>query len=96
MELLGLRLVGEVHALEVDATTREAVLYRTVSLVSRAAASKRIVADEIPSLVLALSLVAMDPSTSQDLRRDIMVAVNDVCRSIPLFDDSDRDAVSHL
>ena len=91
---LGLRLVGEVHALGVDPTTREGILYRTVALISRAAASKRIVADEIPSLVVALSLVAMDPTTSQELRRDIMAALNNVCCSIPLFAASDRDAVS--
>jgi hypothetical protein len=76
--------------------TREAILYRAVTLVSRVAASKRIVADDIPGLVVALSLVAMDTTTSQELRRDIMVAMNNVCCSIPLFAASDRDAVSNF
>jgi hypothetical protein len=96
LESLGLRPLGDVHSLEVDSMTREAILFRIVTLVSRAAESKRIVADEIPSLVVALSLVAMDIRTSEELRRDIMATLNNVCCSIPLFAASDRDAVSNF
>ena len=38
--------------------------------------------EDVPVTVVALLLLAMDPSTSADLKRDILVTINAVCQSI--------------
>ncbi|KAF5317075.1 hypothetical protein D9611_003839 [Ephemerocybe angulata] len=75
-----------------DASTREAVLYRLVALVTRAA--RRLVAEEIPDLVLALISLGMDSTTSSDLRREVMVALDGVCRAVCPINGFDRKAES--
>ncbi|KAF6761230.1 hypothetical protein DFP72DRAFT_880461 [Ephemerocybe angulata] len=77
-----------------DASTREAVLYRLVALVTRAASSRRLVAEEIPDLVLALISLGMDSTTSSDLRREVMVALDGVCRAVCPINGFDRKAES--
>jgi hypothetical protein len=37
---------------------------------------------DVPDTVMALLLIAMDPSSSPDLKRDIMMAVDTICQSI--------------
>ncbi len=41
-----------------------------------------LVPEEIPNVLLLLSHVALDPSCSQDITRDMIMAVHDICSSI--------------
>ncbi|KAG5639407.1 hypothetical protein H0H81_002939 [Sphagnurus paluster] len=61
---------------------RDAVLYHLVALVSASAASRRLSKDEIPDTLMALILVANDPTSSPELQSDIMIAIDRVCQSI--------------
>jgi hypothetical protein len=38
--------------------------------------------EDVPVTIVTLLLLAMDPSTSADLKRDILVTINTVCQSI--------------
>ncbi|KAF4598548.1 hypothetical protein EYR40_006908 [Pleurotus pulmonarius] len=70
-----------------NSTTREKVLYRLVSLTTSAARFGSLVPEEIPNVLLLLSHVALDPSCSQDITRDMIMAVHDICSSIGPGDD---------
>lgn len=58
--------------------------------------SRRLIAEEIPSLVVALVVMAIDPYTTHELRRDITGAINDVCRSAVPVGGTDRGAESAI
>ncbi|TFK44769.1 hypothetical protein BDQ12DRAFT_673543 [Crucibulum laeve] len=63
----------------VDAQEREDLLYRLVVLIS--SSSKRLSAQEIPDIVTALLLIAIEPASSEELRRDVSGAVHAICTS---------------
>ena len=48
--------------------------------------------DDIPDVIMALLLLAMEPSTSADLKRDILLTINAICLSIT----GDSDAASTI
>ncbi|KAJ6593986.1 hypothetical protein B0H19DRAFT_1246705 [Mycena capillaripes] len=60
-------------------TERDDALYRLVRLVT---ISTQPAPSEVPHFVMALLFVAMDPSSSSDLQREIMVAVDLLCQSV--------------
>ncbi|KAG9221056.1 hypothetical protein CCMSSC00406_0005505 [Pleurotus cornucopiae] len=70
-----------------DSTTREKMLYRLVYLTTSAARFGSLVPQEIPDVLLLLSHVALDPSCSQDITRDLIMAVHDISSSIGPCDD---------
>ncbi|KAJ7188145.1 hypothetical protein C8R46DRAFT_1341018 [Mycena filopes] len=70
------------HRELVQATEREDVLYRLVRLITLSSQSTRPVLSELPDFVIALLLVAMDSSSSPDLQREIMLAVDLLCKSV--------------
>ncbi|KAF7376222.1 VWFA domain-containing protein [Mycena sanguinolenta] len=70
------------HREPVERTEREDVLYRLVRLVTISTQSILPVLSEVPDFVMALLLVGMDPSSSSDLQREIMLAVDLICQSL--------------
>ncbi|KAJ6499214.1 hypothetical protein C8R45DRAFT_108118 [Mycena sanguinolenta] len=70
------------HRELVERTEREDVLYRLVRLVTISTQSILPVLSEVPDFVMALLLVGMDPSSSSDLQREIMLAVDLICQSL--------------
>lgn len=74
-----------VPGLRLEATgiqKRDDVLYRLVALVSSSARSRQLSHDEVPDILIAMLLIANEPSSSVELRREIMLAVDEVCQSI--------------
>ncbi|KAJ7045604.1 hypothetical protein C8F04DRAFT_1065455 [Mycena alexandri] len=70
------------HRELIEPTEREGVLYRLVRLVTISTQSARPALPELPDFVMALFLVGMDPSSSPDLQREIMLAVDLLCKSV--------------
>ncbi|KAF8161155.1 hypothetical protein B0H34DRAFT_795986 [Crassisporium funariophilum] len=71
------------YVAKVAVRDRDSVIRRLTLLVDACARSGRLQMDELPDLVLALLLVGIDPSTSPDLQRDIIHAVDVACHCIP-------------
>ncbi|GLB37490.1 hypothetical protein LshimejAT787_0405410 [Lyophyllum shimeji] len=66
----------------ISARKRDSVLCRLVMLVTASARSRRLSNDEVPDVLMSLILVANEPSSSHELRDEIMLAIDEVCRSI--------------
>jgi hypothetical protein len=49
---------------------------------------------DIPDILFVLLLIAIDPSSSVDLQRDIMLAVDAVCQSLAQGTDISAEIVS--
>ncbi|KAJ7680414.1 hypothetical protein DFH06DRAFT_416511 [Mycena polygramma] len=70
------------HRELVQPTERDDLLYRLVRLVTISTQSVPPAPSEVPNFVMALLFVAMDPSSSPDLQKEIMVAVDLLCQSV--------------
>lgn len=44
--------------------------------------SRRLTTKEVPDILMAMILIANEPSSSFDLQREVMVAVDEICRSV--------------
>ncbi|KAJ6587010.1 hypothetical protein DFH09DRAFT_242193 [Mycena vulgaris] len=82
MDAIGWAAAPGVHGEPTQPSERDDVLYRLVRLVTMSAQSGQQKPSEIPDFVLALLLVGMDPSSSADLQREIMTAVDLLCKSL--------------
>ncbi|KAJ7497381.1 hypothetical protein FB451DRAFT_1211251 [Mycena latifolia] len=71
-----------VHQEPIQGVQRNDVLYRLVRLITMATQSAQQKPSEIPDFIMALVLVGMDPSSSADLQREIMVAVDLLSQSL--------------
>ncbi|KAJ7783268.1 hypothetical protein B0H16DRAFT_486848 [Mycena metata] len=70
------------HCQLIQPTEREDVLYRLVRLVTISTQSAPPALSELSDFVMALFVVGMDPSSSPDHQREIMVAVDLLCKSV--------------
>ncbi|KAG5726394.1 hypothetical protein E4T56_gene9334 [Termitomyces sp. T112] len=61
---------------------RESMLYRLTALVNTSARFRRLFREEIPDILLAMVLVANDPTSSAELQCEIVLAIHAVCGSI--------------
>ncbi|KAJ7287443.1 hypothetical protein C8J57DRAFT_1495884 [Mycena rebaudengoi] len=66
----------------VSVSDRDDVLYRLVCLLTMSIRSGQQLTTEAPDFLTALILVGIDPSSSPDLQRDIMIAVDLLCQSL--------------
>ncbi|KAK7057112.1 VWFA domain-containing protein [Favolaschia claudopus] len=85
LNAMGWKAPSGARAEPCQSSTRQQVLYRLVRLVSVSTDSICPARSEIPDFVMALLMIGMDPSTSSNLQREIMVAVDLLCRSIAPF-----------
>ncbi|KAJ7770139.1 hypothetical protein DFH07DRAFT_768691 [Mycena maculata] len=70
------------HPEAIQPRERDDALYRLIRLLTLSAQSAQQVPSEVPDFVLALLVVAMDPSSSPDLQRDIILTVDLLCKSL--------------
>ncbi|KAJ7084483.1 hypothetical protein B0H15DRAFT_399988 [Mycena belliarum] len=70
-----------VHQEPIQSVQRDKLLYRLIRLIAISAQSAPQKPSEVPNFVMALIFVGMDPATSTDLRREIMIAVDLLCQS---------------
>ncbi|KAJ7178458.1 hypothetical protein C8R43DRAFT_460335 [Mycena crocata] len=82
MDAMGWVTTPNLHRESVQPAEREDTLFRLVRLVTMATQFAKQTRTEVPDFVMALLLIAVDPSASVDLQREIMVAVNLQCQSV--------------
>ncbi|KAJ7924900.1 hypothetical protein B0H13DRAFT_1976627 [Mycena leptocephala] len=82
MDPMGWVATPGLHREHVQPIERADTLYRLVRLVTISTQSTRPALTEVPDFVMALLLVGMDPSSSPDLQREIMLAVDLLCQSV--------------
>ncbi|KAG6845920.1 hypothetical protein H0H87_000726 [Tephrocybe sp. NHM501043] len=61
---------------------RDSVLYRLVSLITTSARFRRLRKEETPDILMAMILVANDPTSSGELQCEIALAIDAICASI--------------
>ncbi|KAG6900266.1 hypothetical protein C0993_000719 [Termitomyces sp. T159_Od127] len=61
---------------------RDSLLYRLIVLINTSAQSRRLCHEETPDILLAIILIANDPSSSAELQREAVLAIHAVCGSI--------------
>ncbi|KAK0504673.1 hypothetical protein EDD18DRAFT_308278 [Armillaria luteobubalina] len=66
---------------------KEETLYRMVAMMTMSARSGRLDTNEIPDIVMALLLIALDPSSSSEILLDVVKAVDTLCHAIAPGDD---------
>ncbi|KAJ7703109.1 hypothetical protein B0H17DRAFT_1127442 [Mycena rosella] len=71
-----------VHREPIQSSERDGVLFRLVRLLTISTLSAQQKPSEVPNFVMALLLVGMDPSSSAELQREIMIAVDVLCQSV--------------
>ncbi|KAF8210364.1 hypothetical protein K438DRAFT_2011771 [Mycena galopus ATCC 62051] len=79
---MGWAVIPGLHREFVQPIERADVLYCLVRLVTISTQSVLPVLSEIPDFVMALLLVGMDPASSPELQREIMLAVDLLCQSL--------------
>ncbi|TFK25668.1 hypothetical protein FA15DRAFT_668178 [Coprinopsis marcescibilis] len=72
----GLDMVPSEAKPGVSAAQRETTLYRMVAILHHAATWRHLVLQDVPNIIIALLLIAMDLSTSHKLRREISVVAD--------------------
>ncbi|KAF8070514.1 hypothetical protein FPV67DRAFT_1756091 [Lyophyllum atratum] len=81
-----LRMMGwsipEVKVVPIPEGKRDSVLYRLVMLVTASARSRGLSNEEVPDILMSMILIANEPSSSAELQAEIMLAIDEVCRSI--------------
>ncbi|RDB24989.1 hypothetical protein Hypma_007853 [Hypsizygus marmoreus] len=82
LETMNWTITPSGHADSHAVQKRDSVLYRLIALVASAARSRCLSKEEIPDILMAMILIANDPLSSADLQCEIMVAVDEVCRSL--------------
>ncbi|KAK0241695.1 hypothetical protein EDD85DRAFT_411137 [Armillaria nabsnona] len=90
--------VGWVHPSEVASppANKEETLYRMVAMVTMSARSGRLDTNEIPDIVMALLLIALDPSSSSEMLLDVVKAVDALCHAIAPGDDISKSIESRI
>ncbi|PBK74447.1 hypothetical protein ARMSODRAFT_952092 [Armillaria solidipes] len=90
--------VGWVQPSEVASppANKEETLYRMVAMVTMSARSGRLDTNEIPDIVMALLLIALDPSGSSEILLDVIKAVDALCHSIAPGDDISKSIESRI
>ncbi|KAK0195505.1 hypothetical protein F5146DRAFT_1025875 [Armillaria mellea] len=90
--------VGWVQPSEVAGppANKEETLYRMVAMVTMSARSGRLDTNEIPDIIMALLLIALDPSSSSEILLDVVKAVDALCHAIAPGDDIHKSIESHI
>ncbi|OCH88872.1 hypothetical protein OBBRIDRAFT_888789 [Obba rivulosa] len=83
LEIFGMTDDACVPSRIVDETEREDVLFRVVSLITAFSRNGAVSMDDLPNMMLAVLLIALDPSSSSDLKRDAIVAFETLGQAIP-------------
>ncbi|KZT11044.1 uncharacterized protein LAESUDRAFT_755664 [Laetiporus sulphureus 93-53] len=71
---------------QIDGQCRVALVHRLLDLVATFAQRSALLVNDVPDIMWSLLLVGLDPVTSPELSREIMVVVESVGRSIPSGD----------
>ncbi|KAG2150604.1 hypothetical protein DEU56DRAFT_37316 [Suillus clintonianus] len=66
----------------ITAEDRSRVLSKLVTLVGIAGRTGNIVADDAPDVLLSLVLIGLDKTTSNELRADLNLAIDNICQTI--------------
>ncbi|KAG1839013.1 hypothetical protein DFJ58DRAFT_917053 [Suillus subalutaceus] len=72
----------DVHPLHITAENRSRVLSKLVTLVGIAGRTENLVAEDIPDVLLSLVLIGLDRTTSNELRANLHLAIDSICRTI--------------
>ncbi|KAG1858097.1 hypothetical protein F4604DRAFT_1589615 [Suillus subluteus] len=72
----------DVHPLHITAENRSRVLSKLVTLVGIAGRTENLVAEDIPDVLLSLVLIGLDRTTSNELRANLHLAIDNICRTI--------------
>ncbi|KAG1808292.1 uncharacterized protein BJ212DRAFT_1384503 [Suillus subaureus] len=72
----------DVHPLHITAEDRSRVLSKLVTLVGIAGRTENLVAEDIPDVLLSLVLIGLDRTTSNELRTNLHLAIDGICRTI--------------
>ncbi|KAK0212746.1 hypothetical protein DFS33DRAFT_62064 [Desarmillaria ectypa] len=93
-----IELVGWAQPSEIASppASKEETLYRMVAMVTMGARSGRLATNEIPDILMALLLIALDPSSSSEILLDIVKAIDALCHSIASGDDISKSIESRI
>ncbi|KAG2036123.1 hypothetical protein BDR03DRAFT_1092768 [Suillus americanus] len=72
----------DVHPLHITAENRPCVLSKLVTLVGIAGRTENLVAEDIPDVLLSLVLIGLDRITSNELRANLHLAIDSICRTV--------------
>ncbi|KAK0485894.1 hypothetical protein IW261DRAFT_759419 [Armillaria novae-zelandiae] len=93
-----LESVGWVQPSEVASlpANKEETLYRMVAMTTMSARSGRLDTNSIPDIIMALLLIALDPSSSSEILLDVVKAVDALCHAIAPGDDIHKPIESRI